>query len=356
MKNCSLITASVLVLLASVPRRAPAQDLTPTIDRPASILFFPYLIADASRDTLIQITNTSNNPQSAQCFYLLQAASDLLPVLVQSHFQLFLRAQQPTHWILSKGREVDSSGPGCVAPSSDLDGAGCDPGAIAPQPNTRGEMVCIMTDDTGAPVAGNKLIGMVTVADSDGVASTQYRAIGVPGNPSAATGNPLLLDGQMYGKCPDTWVLNHLADGVDDPSAAIQTSVLTDFIVVPCRNDFAGVARPNLVVQLLIFNELDQRFSSSVALMTSLTWAPFNLSQRGLQLTKQVLGTRSLRTQMRALAQLGGSTGVAVVAEEVHTAGTGPQPVVTYATADVHHTAVSNGSGDTIVLPAQAVR
>ena len=70
----------------------------PTVDGGASIIFFPRVVADASADTLIQISNVSNNSAHADCFYI---AGDSC---VQTSFSVFLVKQQPTHWVASRGR------------------------------------------------------------------------------------------------------------------------------------------------------------------------------------------------------------------------------------------------------------
>jgi hypothetical protein len=41
-----------------------------TTEKSASILVFPKVIANGTRDTVIQITNTSNSMVHAHCFYV----------------------------------------------------------------------------------------------------------------------------------------------------------------------------------------------------------------------------------------------------------------------------------------------
>ena len=61
------LAALVGLGLAFTARPAAARVTT---EQSASILVFPKVIADGTRDTIIQITNTSNNMRHAHCFYV----------------------------------------------------------------------------------------------------------------------------------------------------------------------------------------------------------------------------------------------------------------------------------------------
>ena len=80
-----------------------------TTERGASILAFPKVLADGESDTIIQITNISNNMVHARCFYV-NAQLGLLrrhPLWQETDFSIWLTKQQPTHWQVSTGRFVD---------------------------------------------------------------------------------------------------------------------------------------------------------------------------------------------------------------------------------------------------------
>ncbi len=62
-----LIGLAALVGAAFVARPAAAAVTT---EQSASILIFPKVIADGVRDTVIQITNTTNSMRFAHCFYV----------------------------------------------------------------------------------------------------------------------------------------------------------------------------------------------------------------------------------------------------------------------------------------------
>ena len=177
-----------------------------TTEHSGSIVVFPKVIADATRDTIIQLTNTSNSVVRAHCFYVNGALSDpteppgpLNPPLWQEvDFTITLTKQQPTHWKASRGRVVNpfdplcgqgsgvyiggpSAGSSCdtildclpdgVCSNTGCTDAGFDPGLIPPVvPGFTGELKCGEVDDSGAPLAGNHLKGeapLVSVLTGD---------------------------------------------------------------------------------------------------------------------------------------------------------------------------------------------
>src|SRR6266404_6040662 len=117
----------VLALAIMITASAASADVT--TERTGSILILPKIVADGTRDTVIQITNTSNSLVHAHCFYLNGAPVNGpgTPSLWQeTDFFIWLTRQQPTHWIASRGRTVNPNDP----PGSD--GAGLDPGLVPP--------------------------------------------------------------------------------------------------------------------------------------------------------------------------------------------------------------------------------
>ena len=92
-----------------------------TTDRSGSIVLFPKVIADGTLDTIIELTNTGTSTAFAHCFYI--NASGACSVTTSTacsldsecpdsetcvrqcneiDFDLFLTAQQPTMWRVSK--------------------------------------------------------------------------------------------------------------------------------------------------------------------------------------------------------------------------------------------------------------
>lgn len=218
--------AVALGLMASA-----AQGLV-TTERGASILAFPKVLADGNSDTIIQITNISNNMVHMRCFYV-DGSLDVFgrPKWQVTDFNIWLTKQQPTHWQVSTGRFTNPNDNcirnGVIVPSRYCADAGIDPGAIPPtSPGFTGELKCVEVDVADNPIGGNHLKGEATIKTNGDVA--KYNAIGIQGTDLAGeTGNELLLDqpnsadgedpvGQ-YNACPDVLLLNHFADGVTDP-------------------------------------------------------------------------------------------------------------------------------------------
>lgn len=227
------VTAAVLGMTV-VDARA---DIT--IERGASILAFPKVLADGGTDTLIQITNVSNSMVHAHCFYVNaqlrfpdlpeNPATGNTPLWQETDFWIWLTKQQPTHWLVSSGRFVnplDNCFAGNQIDVENCENAGLDPGAVPPvAENFVGELRCIEVDAAGVPIGGNHFKGEATLKSGGDVA--KYNAIGIEGSEFVGqTGQTLLLntpkgaepeDGQQYNACPARLVVNHLAEGATDP-------------------------------------------------------------------------------------------------------------------------------------------
>lgn len=219
--------AVALGLLAA----STAQGLV-TTERGASILAFPKVLADGNSDTIIQITNISNNMVHARCFYV-DAQLDFFgqPIWQVTDFNIWLTKQQPTHWQVSTGRFINPNDSciryGEIVPSERCADAGLDPGAIPPTTEGFiGELKCVEVDVADNPIGGNHLKGEATIKTAGDAA--KYNAIGIQGTDLAGeTGNELLLnqpiDGDgaepvgQYNACPNVLLLNHFADGATDP-------------------------------------------------------------------------------------------------------------------------------------------
>ena len=346
-----------------------------TTERGASILAFPKVLADDSADTLIQITNISNNMVHAHCFYV-NAAPDFFgnPLWQVTDFTIWLTKQQPTHWQASAGRFVDpTDNTQCIVnsqyiPSSECDGAGIDPGAIPPTATGfTGELKCVEVDVAGNPIGGNHLKGEATIITRDDDVS-KYNAIGIQGTDLAGETGPELLLNQpidadggepvgQYNACPNVLLLNHLADGVTDPilfanglggtctngghcysdddcapggtcnnppqildaadQVDLRSATVTDLTLIPCTQDFENMNPASVTVQFAIFNEFEERFSAST---TVTCWKNFYLYQvdspndpERSVFSFATLGTVAAHTRITPVADGGAVLGVAGV-------------------------------------------
>lgn len=260
-----------------------------------SVLVFPKIEYDGgatsdARDTIIQIANRSNNMVHAHCFYVNgqllnpdQPPGPYNPPLWQvTDFYLWLTKQQPTHWEISQGRQVNASD------SFGTDGAGLDPGAVPPVPaGFQGELKCVQVDSGGNPYGGNDLQGNAVLRRADGDVS-KYNALAILANPDlapAAPANELLLDNSPlndgeYNACPNSWLIDHFADGADNPvleslnpieCADDHCPIRTYLTLVPCSEDFENNLGSSVTVQFKIFNEFEVPFSTSTTVACYLT-------------------------------------------------------------------------------------
>jgi hypothetical protein len=170
--------------------------------------------------------------------------------------------------------------------------------AIPPVPESLffiGELKCVITAADGSPINRNDLIGTATLVTDlgEGVIDAQsYKAVGIrgisrcDGNPDRICdsdadcngdgpcipvqdgdnvlrlGNDANLEAEYQG-CAETLILDHIFDGAPDPVG--EGIWVTDLTLVPCSENFAlGQALlGRSTAQFLVYNEFEQRFSSS---------------------------------------------------------------------------------------------
>ena len=277
MRRMGGIAAATVVGVLASGQLARAEVST---DVSGSVLVFPKVVWEGfpsvayTRDTIIQISNTSNNMVHAHCFYVDGRSINGIPAWQVTDFAIWLTRQQPTHWVASQGRAVNpTDGYG-------NDGSGLDPGAIPPVPEGfEGELKCVQVDASGTPFGGNNLKGEAVIRDSDGDVS-KHNAIAILANPDLAGGDPaneLRLDNSVfndgeYNSCPQTTLLNHFVDGSNDPVVSEFNEIWCDddhcpirtyLTLVPCTQDFENQDFASVTVQFAIVNELEQVFSAS---------------------------------------------------------------------------------------------
>ena len=329
----------LLVLIQAGGAVAHAETST---ERSGSVLVFPKVIFDGSRDTFIQITNTSNSMVHAHCFYVSAVpecngvgsclddtcVGECIPSWVEVDFEIWLTKQQPTSWSAGFGRLSDPNDSVCFRnfqngnENYDCYGAGLDPGRVPPVSDPFvGELKCIEVDPSGAPISGNHLKGEATIVGTTGDAS-KYNAIGVIGLDANNGDTTLCLGGGVSDRCPsgaeyngcaETLILDHFAQGADSPLFGSTSSVTTELTLVPCSQDFETQNPSRVVVQFLITNEYEQSFSAST---TVDCWANFELNDVNLIFDLSRLSTRAVQTRMRPAS--GTPIGILGVSEEYH--------------------------------------
>lgn len=297
---------------------APAAHAFTNSDQPAAIVVYPRIDVDVmnNRDTVVQLTNANaTKAVTAKCFYINANShctnngivcssgaicnttgpgfGSCVPGWTVTDFVVNLTPRQPLGWSASDGlagnkfplsTRVCSNNPliactsdaGCPAGGTCLTNATNSGSLIPPVPESPfvGALHCVEVDrSTGLPPAGvantNDLKGEATVETilADGTLDVATaNAVGLRSNGTTAGDSTTLTLGPAgdYQGCSAVTVVNHLFDGAIDPidNASVADTELT---LVPCSVDLSG-ADPSLAsstAQFLVFNEFEQRFSTS---------------------------------------------------------------------------------------------
>lgn len=232
-----------------------------------------------------------------------------VPGWTEIDFDIVLTPDQPLGWYASDGlSEFPLEGPGrCTVPQGricfrDGDcgvGGTCNLGlsnlgsAIPPVPEDPfiGTLKCIQFDPSTNPPtpdhSGTKdvLKGEASILvkprttdpTTVGVDVQKYNAVGIQATGTNTSPSNVLQLGKdasggttnkEYEACATTLILNHLFDGATDPltvgdSSPTNTTVTTDLTLVPCGDDFLTQTPGRVTAQFLVFNEFEQRFSTS---------------------------------------------------------------------------------------------
>lgn len=301
-----LAIAACLIAWACVP--AGAQTTT---NQSASLLVFPKVVVNGAWETTIQLSNNANRPAYAVCHYAnggltfpeLPPGPTNPPLWSSVDFRLRLNRQQPTHWVVSRGRAIDEADGACEAPFESCDGTGIDPGLVPPiEPAFTGALLCYEVDASGAPWSGNALSGHATLTHLATGEVVKYPAVGSIGLPTNDADGTLCLggepgegcpDGAEYRGCPRTWTISHPSDDDNEATGQVRSNRLT---IVPCTHDFLTQQAQTLTLQFEIVNEFEQQFSTSASVTC---WADLRLTDISPLFGRDVLGADSVQTRVR---------------------------------------------------------
>lgn len=352
-----LVGAALLLAGAS---SAQAQAIAS--DRPAGFVVFPQILSDPldafnrgqTTETVIQLTNTDGTSvRAVHCFYVNAtgqcaggtnaiggvdcrtnadcSGGTCIPGWSETNFTIQLTAEQPTGWLASTPRDVDDPGAG--------------EGRILGVPTDyfQGELKCVQVADplVALPVNRNDLKGEATTYvvtrdpnDPNAITSVdvrRYNAIGFPalGTPGVVQSDRTLCLGgngipsnvcenAEYAACPEKLIVNHLFQGalpglIDaDPSVTL----------VPCTEQLTDADNPTSVtVQMLVFNEFEQRFSLSTRVDC---YRDIRLRDLSILYAVGTQGTVAGQTVLRGVADgdpAAGGYGLIGIAEEGTQAG-----------------------------------
>ena len=252
---------------------------------------------DAGIDTIIQLTNTSEFLTRVKCFYVNangHCSNDETTICTQENFRetcpiggrcidgwieddfvLTLTKRQPLSWSANDGLSN--------LPLQNRPGQGDPPqfndGSIPPVSENpfRGELRCIQLDvSTELPADRNDLKAEATIittgfGDAEAIDARKYNAYGLRAIEGAQDEEPTILNiggpQAEYLGCPNILTLNHFFEGasVSTHQNTVVGPVVSTLTVVPCGADFElqDLNLESAVIQFLIFNEFEQRFSTS---------------------------------------------------------------------------------------------
>jgi hypothetical protein len=261
----------------------------------------------ATEDTIVQLTNTSEFLTKVHCFYTNANSHcsnspttvctdanfrDVCPLgglciagWQETDFRLTLTKRQPISWSINDGLPS--------LPLATMPGQGSPPqfneGNIPAVPEVpfTGELLCIEVDpSTELPSDRNDFKGEASEITTirEHIDANKYNAIGIKAIEGAQDGNPNVLNiggpNAEYGTfdqvngafvgCPNILTVDHFFDGaqVVTHDFTVFGPVNSALTIVPCQRDYLtqtanGV---NATIQFLVFNEFEQRFSTSTKL------------------------------------------------------------------------------------------
>lgn len=400
------LVAGLVVLSGVATAHAVASVAS---DASGAIIIFPKIVVDTSgvfgdpTETEIQITNTSNSVISARCFWVnatshcsnapataCTADSEVsgsprcppggscVAQWTENDFRFTLTKRQPIAFNAGEGLPIfplaDSSAIGGQN-NNNSDGS---PSAIPPvgEDPFFGELKCVQVDPSDfrpsigfnpGNNAGGDLAGHATIvrADSATVDARKYNGVVLQSTTINDGDETLNIGGPNaeYAGCPNVLILDHFFDNGNLQShrsgGAFQLSndVTTDLTVVPCSEDFR-LQENNLggaVLQFLVFNEFEQRFSSStsftcfkeVQLSDIDTRAGTSDNPKSI-FNVAVQGTLTGQTRIRSVINGDRANGVLGIAEIFTDCSTGPDG--TCSSAENLHIAGSRTQGDQLIL------
>jgi hypothetical protein len=291
--------ASFASALAFAVVGATVANAQPDHDDPTGLVIYPKIVVDTANsiDTRLHLSNTSSDQQMVHCFYVnanshctnngavCDSFADCedegifgtcVPGWIETNFDIFFTSQQPIGWVASEG--LAGSDLPCRATfltPNPCFGDGSNNGTrippIAEDPFI-GELKCIQSDPfTRLPFGcsgddcRNDFTGHAAITSGNTTDVATYKAVGLEAVSNNAD-ETLVIGGSTaeaeYKPCADVLVMDFVYDGAIDPiSGTYQAS--SELTLVPCTQDFRGQSTPPVTAQFLVYNEFEQRLSTS---------------------------------------------------------------------------------------------
>jgi len=353
-----------------------------------SVLFFDTDTVFASGlllDTVIQLSNTSTDPVFVHCFYenanahctntgqvcvFAQECCNLetgcgicLPGWNETDFHVQLTPRQPLGWLASDGLAGFDPIPPLTFGRFPLDGVtsfgiggSSNSGSrIPPVPESpfNGSLRCIAVDQDEVPVDRNVLKGEYTLTlfdgdDDDEISVAKANAIGIQAIEGAVNDDRILTLGgpdAEYNGCPNFLILNHFFDFAENPVVDDGSFVLTALTLVPCSQDYLRQIPGAAVVQYLVYNEFEQRFSTSRTVQCKQLILLSNIDTTQNERSIFSAGVAGTLTGQSRLNPIG--SGLLAVATEIHVGSSAQLPLADF---NVHYQG-DRANPDLIVLP-----
>jgi len=319
--------ACAVALVVGAVSSAKAQCSPPLCENPYSpfvqsdqagaILIYPHIEVSATllRDTVVRMSNSHDSKAAyAHCFYgnanshcsggsnSGQICNDnpglctggiCQPGWQETDFRIRLTPFQPIQWLAStglSGSDLPLPAGYCQlnpqrACASDND---CRPfpGGNCTDSNTgtrippvaevpfQGDLRCIVIDANGNPLSvqadANVLKGEAILTSLEATVDVaSYNAVGLQSTggisddpKTLVIGDPNRPNSEYYG-CPNSLVVDHFFDTARDPVPGTNNTITTELIMVPCSVDYLRQVPGSATAQFLVFNEFEQRFSTS---------------------------------------------------------------------------------------------
>ena len=202
-----------------------------------------------------------------------------------------------------------------------------------------GLLKCIVVDQADNPVGSNVVKGestfiLVDLDDDtqepfDELTVAKHNAIGIKAIPDRVNGDRVLClggepnescpDGAEYNGCPNFLILDHFFEFAQNPVFLPEANVaiFTQLILTPCTQDLLLRQVPGgAVVQYLVYNEFEQRFSTSRAMLCKqnlfIAFIDTTQPERSI-FSANVAGTLTGQTRMHSIG-----SGLLGMAREFH--------------------------------------
>ena len=333
------------------------------LDWPTVVYFesgFPLLDPSIGINTIIQLSNTSLEPVHVHCFYenanphctntgqVCYAAEECcdtltgcglcLPGWNETDFHVQITPRQPLGWLASDGVAGYDTTPEKKFGKFAIDGVsnfgiGGSSNAVSripgvPEEPFLGSLRCIAVDVDGFPVDRNVLKGEATIgatitsptpSEPNFINVGKSNAIGILALEGQVNDdNVLVLGGPEpeYNGCPNILILNHFFDFAEDPIIDDGSQIFTILNLVPCSEDYLRQQPGGAVVQYLVYNEFETRFSTSRPMQCNQFSLLSNIDTTQNERSIWSAGVQGTLTGQTRANPLGG--GLLAVAHEIH--------------------------------------